>query len=560
MSPEHRLRGRAGGESPAMPTAALDFLASAGGELLDCPDITACLGKFYRRLSVLLDLDFFLHFELPAWENKLRLVVCDGVPDDLLPRVQTLELGEAVCGAVGLNGEIEVVCAALNSADPRTELIRRLGVRAYACHPLLYKGQVIGTLSFGSRRVDAFPDPTLAMLRATAAQVAMVVQRRRMEDQLRASERRLREADVKKDEFLAVLAHELRNPLAPIRSGIDLLKMEAAGPHARDRATAMMERQLTHIVRLVDDLLDASRIRTGRLQVMLQPMRLDEALDAALEVVRPALNAKGHQLVLSKADETIRIAGDKVRLAQVFANLLGNATRYTPPHGQVILKVERQKGAVQVVVADTGPGLPEDAEPLFEPFVQGPAALSNDGMGIGLTLVKGLVELHNGQVVAHNRPEGGAIFTVTLPVLRLEEASNGSTETAQPDAGAELGRRVLVVDDNHDAAEAFAALLQIRGDVVRVVHDGTAAVEEARAFEPEVIFMDVGMPGMSGLEATQRIRSLNLKTRPYIAALTGWGKDVDRRATKAAGCDAHLVKPVEFDDVMNVLKQAQSPR
>jgi signal transduction histidine kinase/CheY-like chemotaxis protein len=538
-------------------STALDFLASAGSELLDCRDITACLESFYRRLSHLLGLDVVVHYELPAHEKALRLVVCVGAPADVLPSLQTLDLGQAVCGAVGLRGQPEVVCAALSSTDPRTELIRRMGLRAYACHPLLYKGTVIGTLSFGSRQQDSFSDATLSMLKATASQVAMVVHRRRMEDELRASERRLREADAKKDEFLAVLAHELRNPLAPIRSGIDLLQAEGAAPDARARATAMMDRQLGHIVRLVDDLLDASRIRTGKLQVTLQPMRLDEAIHAALEVVRPALQSKGQMLQIGGIDSRLRVAGDRVRLAQVFANLVSNATRYTPERGWISVRVVAHERSVDVVVTDNGPGLGGDSSRLFEPFYQAGGAASREGIGLGLTLVKGLTELHHGTVQATNRPEGGAMFTVTLPLLRLEDV-NAKPPAAAPAGHAQASRRVLVVDDNRDAADALAALLDLRGDVVRVVDSGAAAIEEAASFQPEVIFMDVGMRPMDGLEATRRIRALPLAARPFIAALTGWGKDADRRATQAAGCDAHMVKPVDFDDVVNILRQADA--
>lgn len=533
---------------------ALELLARAGADLLEAADITASLQRFYDELTRLLGLDLYLHYELLPHESALRLVAAGGVPAHVRGDLERLPLGEAVCGSVGARGLREVVADVQSCADPRTALVRSLGVRAYACHPLLHAGTTIGTLSFGSRTVDRYSEETLAVLGAVAAQVAMVIRRRRTEAELLEKEQQLQRADRNKDDFLAILAHELRNPLAPLRSGVDLLRSGKLDSASSARLLASMDRQLRQIVRLVDDLLDTSRIRSGKLRIELQPMRLAEAVQEAVDTIAPALRAKGHRLSLDIDHPLAAVRGDPVRLTQAFANLINNAARYTPAAGHVEVRLTVQGEEVVVTVADNGPGIDPEALPrIFDPFVQAAPLHAGDGMGIGLALVKGVVEAHQGSVRAANRPGGGAVFTVSLPVWKQAPSPS---EVPTSSASMRTPSRVLVVDDNRDAADSLALLIELQGDVARAVNDGPAAIAEAAAFLPHVIFMDLGMEGMTGLETAERIRRLALSPRPYIVALTGWGTRADQDAMQRAGFDLHVVKPIQAAHVLKVLDEA----
>ena len=374
---------------------------------------------------------------------------------------------------------------------------------------------------------------------------------------LKQAEEALREADQRKDQFLALLAHELRNPLAPIRNGLHILNLFGFKDERQKRAYEVIERQLSHLVRLVDDLLDVSRITRGKLELRMERVTLESVIQGAIETVRPLTELSQHELRVSLPPQPVVLLADAVRLTQVFANLLSNSAKYTPPGGFVKLSAQVAEGSVIVRVEDNGIGIPSDAlSSVFEMFTQVDRITQrmSGGLGIGLSVVKSLVEMHHGTVQAESEGPGrGSVFTVWLPLAEERSVNDEEMAVNLSANGESARRRVLVVDDNVDAAESMAALLSLLGHDIQTAHDGEQAVEAAKSFEPDLILMDIGMPKVDGLEATRRIRKLALRKRPLIAALTGWGQDADRKGSSEAGIDRHLVKPVDLEAVQQLL-------
>ena len=386
---------------------------------------------------------------------------------------------------------------------------------------------------------------------------------------LRASEEMLRDADRRKDEFLAILAHELRNPLAPIRNALHILRLTRRSDPAGAAVGEMMERQVDHMVRLVDDLLEVSRITQGKIELRKERVQASAIVRSALETSRPLVDAAGHRLAVDVAAEPLAIDGDPVRLTQIVANLLNNAAKYTAAAGQIWLSVRPEGNDLVISVRDAGTGIAPDMLPrVFEPFTQidRHADRAQGGLGIGLTLVKSLTELHGGSVRAHSEGEGrGSEFVVRLPLAArsTEPAASGeSTAGGSSDAGGEhtarapgalAARRVLVVDDNRDAADSLAALLQLTGAEVRVVYDGAEALAAMATYRPAAVLLDIGMPGMDGHEVARRIRRDAAARDVMLIALTGWGQEEDRRRSRASGFDHHLIKPVDVSVLEQVL-------
>jgi PAS domain S-box-containing protein len=371
----------------------------------------------------------------------------------------------------------------------------------------------------------------------------------------------LQEADRRKDEFLALLAHELRNPLAPLRNGLQVMRLAAANAGLVATTRDMMERQLSHMVRLIDDLLDVSRISRNKIELRLSRVLLADIVSSAVETARPAFEAAGHELTLSLPPEPVYLEADLTRLAQVFGNLLNNSTKYTERGGHIWLTATREGGQVLIAVRDDGIGIPAFALPnIFEIFSQVDRSIerSTGGLGIGLALVKGLVEMHGGTVEAASPGQGkGSTFTVRLPVIndRAEPSLGTPAEEWRDSAGS--NRRILVVDDSRDSAASMALMLQLLGNEVRTAHDGIEAVELAEQLRPQVILMDIGMPKLNGYEATRRIREQPWGREMTVIALTGWGQEVDRVKSKEAGCDGHLVKPINLPDLEKLLIELQ---
>ena len=373
------------------------------------------------------------------------------------------------------------------------------------------------------------------------------------------AEQLLAEQDVRRDEFLATLAHELRNPLAPIRSGVAVLRRTRA-PEQTEKTLGMIDRQLGHMVDLVDDLLDVSRVRSGKITLRSERVALRDAVDAAVEACRPTIDAKGHSLETTFPAESLEIDGDKTRLVQVVANLLTNAAKYSEPGGRIRVAVGRDGGEAVVRVSDTGMGIaPETIPTLWDMFTQVRDTLdkAQGGLGIGLSLVKKLVEMHGGTVGAESAGVGhGSTFIIRLPIAASAAEPPPDPSPERNGTSGPVARRVLVVDDNVDGAESLAMLLEISGHETRTVHTGLAALAAARAFDPDVVFLDIGLPaGMDGYEVARRLRADPDTAGTVLVALTGWGSADDKQRSKDAGFDIHLTKPVEPAAVTDVLSR-----
>jgi PAS domain S-box-containing protein len=424
----------------------------------------------------------------------------------------------------------------------RLGIVRQLGLRSYIGVPLTMRGKTIGVLTFIAAESGHLYDATdLAVAEDLASRAAIAIENAQLY-------RELRDADQRKDEFLATLAHELRNPLAPIRNGLQVLRLANADGGMVDKARSMMERQLSQMVRLVDDLLDVSRITRNKLELRKERVSLKSVINSAVETSHPLIEKASHTFSITLPPTPVYLDADLTRLAQVFSNLLNNAAKYTEPGGRILLTGELSGAEVVVQVQDNGRGIPADALPhIFEMFSQVDRNLerAQGGLGIGLTLVRRLVEMHGGTVEAKSDGHGkGSTFVVRLPVVAVPVAN---AQERRDEAGARHAakRKVLVVDDNRDSAESLGMMLKLMGNEVRTAHDGLEAVEAASQFSPDLILMDVGMPKLNGFDATRRIREQPWGKDVRIVVLTGWGQEEDRRMSQEAGCDGHMVKPVD---------------
>jgi len=381
--------------------------------------------------------------------------------------------------------------------------------------------------------------------------------------QLKVSERRLRqqgealaEADRRKNEFLAMLAHELRNPLQPIRMAIELMRSPATPPDRRDWSYVVIERQVNQLVRLVDDLLDASRITSGKLSLRKERIDLAGVVSAAVDAQRPSAEARQQQLTVAVPHDPVWIHGDGMRLTQVFQNIINNAIKFTPPRGHVAVSLAVHDGGARVTIIDDGAGMePVELSRVFDIFYQAHPQPdeAQGGLGIGLALVRQLVELHGGTVEARSEGRGkGSEFTVRMPLANASDQKVPATPaTAQ--AAPPVARRILVVDDNRDAAESLALMLRLVGNEVDTVYDGEQAVTAVASFRPDVVLMDLGMPRLDGLGAARAIRENPQVSDIVLVAITGWGDDSDRKLSREAGFDRHLVKPVVPSELLALL-------
>jgi len=389
---------------------------------------------------------------------------------------------------------------------------------------------------------------------AIAGATRDVTERQKLEQELQVRVAEAALVDQKKDEFIAQLAHELRNPLVPIRNGLRIIELSGNDHGQYAPVLAMMNRQLAHMVRMIDDLLDVSRMGRNKLELRKTHIAVAEILGDAVEAVRPAIESFGHELVVSSPDDTIYLDADLTRLAQVFSNLLLNSCNYTKPGGQIWFSAVREGENVIFSVRDNGIGIPQESlATIFDLFAQVPHNLEHctSGLGIGLALVKMLVELHGGTVtVSSDGSDKGCVFTVTLPALPPSTVLQVAAPVENTPAPT---RKILVVDDNRDANDSLRLLLELLGSDVRAAYDGIEAIAVAEEFQPDLILMDVGMPNMNGYEATRQLRLQSWADNITIVAVTGWGQEGDRSQSKAAGCDAHRVKPLNLPDLEALL-------
>jgi len=452
------------------------------------------------------------------------------------------------CGAVLIAEEILADSAtahllrAIASQEPWSDLWLLLLARQGADSPAIGRAMAMGA------NLTVLERPMRVAALITSVRTALRARRRQYE--LRDLVGNLNLVDQRKTEFLATLAHELRNPLAPLSNCVGLLKRGVPDP---EPVLKVMERQLHHMIRLVDDLLELSRITRGKVELRMEDLDLRRVVEAAVETSRPLIEKGRHRLSTSLRDEPLCVRGDPVRLAQVLSNLLNNAARYTDEGGSIALEAHAEAGEAVLTVSDNGSGMTSEAlAGVFDMFTQADASdtRAQHGLGIGLALVRNLVEMHGGMVGADSGGPGrGSRFEVRLPLLptnRLERPAIVPVSTSP------ISQRVLVVDDNRDAADTLAHLLSQAGAEVQVTYNGADALEQVEAFAPDVVVLDLGMPGMSGLDVARYIRK-RPGSPPMLIALTGWGQSADRELTRVAGFRHHLTKPVDFAELHALL-------
>jgi signal transduction histidine kinase/ActR/RegA family two-component response regulator len=433
----------------------------------------------------------------------------------------------------------------------------RPALRGWLAVPLVGRdGRLLGAIQLSDRVSGDFTEDDEAILRQLANLAAIAIENSRLYDALR-------DADRRKDEFLAMLSHELRNPLAPIRNALHILRLRARGDAVLEQTSDMMVRQVDHMVRLVDDLLDVSRITRGKIVLQREVVDAATIVNRAVEASRPAIESSRHSLMVTFANQPLPVDVDLTRMVQVVTNLLNNAAKFTPESGRVEICTSRKNGDAVVEVKDNGAGISDEVLPMiFDLFVQSGRTLdgSQGGLGIGLTLVKRLTEMHGGSVAAASGGPGkGSVFTVRLPLA----APGATMEDAQLtlDAGARAssaGRlRVLVVDDNRDSADSLRMLLSALGNEAQTAYDGQGALQLAADWRPELIVLDIGLPSMSGYDVVKRLRAAPETADAVVVALTGYGSESDRHRSAEAGFDDHLVKPVDMTRLEELLARTR---
>ena len=538
----------------AFQVSALTRLHDLAVQLGGLPDLPQMLRATLECIAYLHGTARGLFSLYDAATGALEVIASMGMDDATLEQVRRVTPGPnaGACGsAFALRQRVIVEDTELDQCFLLyREIARAAGFRAVHSTPVVNRaGDILGVVSvhFDEPRRPSEMQMKLADMCARYAADAIEATRHRQG---------LQEADRRKDEFLAVLAHELRNPLAPLRNGIQLLRLADRSSDAAEQARAMMERQMKHLVRLVDDLMDVSRVSTGKLELQKETVELAAVIGSAIETSRPLIDAKAHRLRIDMPAESLSVCADPVRLSQVLANLLNNAAKYTGPGGEIVLQVQRHGGDVLIQVRDSGIGIDQEMLPrIFDKFTQvdTTSTRAHGGLGIGLTLARTLVELHGGTIEARSPGRGrGSEFVVRLPLLSWRGASSAQAQRHAASAAIPR-RRVLIVDDNCDAAESLAILLKHMGHEVRVASDGESAIAAARSNRPDVLFLDISMPGMDGYEVASSLRGDARFAPTKIVAMTGHGQDSDRRRSREAGFDAHVVKPVEPERLSELL-------
>jgi signal transduction histidine kinase len=486
-----------------------------------------------------------------AGGRTLELAAHDGYAGDALDPYRRILLGDNLPVCDALRGGEPIFLESPGDRKERYPHVgdgARAGFKSWAAVPFRLQGRSIGALWLSFERERHFTAEERAMLITMATTSSQAIERTRLFDAEVGARKEVEQANRAKDEFLAMLGHELRNPLAPITTALQLMRLRGGDALSAERT--IIERQVRHMTRLVDDLLDVARVARGKVVLNKAPIELAEILSRALETVSPALEERAHQLSVSVPARGLLVEADDQRLAQVFANLLTNAAKYTERGGHIQVGAQIAGGLVRVVVRDSGVGIETQQLPhIFDLFVQGRPGLANGGLGIGLSIVRNLVTLHGGTVSAHSEGPGrGSEFVVLLPLAAPDTAAPRPAAPAARGAFRTDARRVLIVDDNRDAADSLSEGLIACGHVTVVAYDGPAALTAASTFLPQLALLDIGLPAMDGYELARRLRAegpADLK----LVAITGYGLDSDRERTRAAGFHHHLVKPIDLDTV-----------
>jgi PAS domain S-box-containing protein len=497
---------------------------------------------------------------LDAASRTLSVVAQRGFGEDFLEFFRKVDAGDdSACGRALRSGQRILIEDIETDApyEPFRAIARAAGYRSVISTPLVSAAGVeLGMVSTHFRSVHRSSEQELRRLDLYLRQACDFIQRCGLEQVLQQSEEALRDADRRKDEFLAVLAHELRNPLAPIRYTLAASRKGGRTPEQQKHAEEIIERQTEHMSRLLDDLLDVSRITRSKLELKKSPTDLAVVIGSAIETARPILDKKNHTLTVDLPAQAVRLDADLVRLAQVFSNLLINAAKYTDPGGRIDLRATLQGSEIVLAIRDNGIGISADMMPrLFTMFSQAQAALgrAEGGLGIGLSLVRGLVTLHGGKVEAHSDGLGtGTEFIVRLPTGTPAEIPVIEASASARVAGS--GLKILVVDDNRDAADSCALLMELSGHHIQTAYTGRRALELAETFGPHALLLDIGLPDLNGYQVAAKIREAPWGRGMYLIAVTGWGQEDDRRRAIEAGFDHHLTKPIAADTVESLLQ------
>ena len=514
--------------------------------------------------------------EFPAPDpERVNILVVDDLPEKLVAYEAILEeLGQNIVTArsgeealkMVLKDEFAVILLDVNMPGldgfETASLIRK---RRKSSHtPMIFltafTDEIRMAQGYASGAVDYLPTPVVPEILKAKVRVFIELSQMRRRAALQAQEHALRTAaevaDRRKDEFLAMLAHELRNPLAPIRNALEAMKRspEAA---LREEAQQTIERQLQHLVQLVDDLMDVSRITQGKIKLRKEPMRLQQALDQALEISQPLMQQHAHTLRTQLAAEDVWLQADAGRMAQIFSNLLNNAAKYTNHGGVIELSSSVRDGKVSIRVRDNGIGIPTSMlADIFDLFSQVDTSLerTQGGLGIGLTLVKRLVEMHDGTVSARSDgPNKGSEFCVTLPTIEAPEDTESSEASAATADVRPL--KILICDDNEASAKTMGWMLEMDGHETKLVHSGTDAIDAAKGFHPDMVLLDIGLPGLNGYETCKILRQTPGMEKTVFIAQTGWGQEEHRRRSKEAGFDHHLVKPIDAQLLQQIINR-----
>ncbi len=540
----------------------LDVLAQASQALiLGELDPAAMRRDLFERVRAATGSEICLNYGAGVDDDSdLVLLSAWGLSDQQQAELAVVPIDDSLAGLVARRRAGLVIENLQDNELPQARRLKLAGARCYAGYPLLAHERCYGVAAFASTSRDQFRRGDLLVIKTLCDQVAAMLERMHLTTELRQREQTLKRADKAKDDMIATLAHELRNPLAPIRNAVTILRRESANPKQVAWCRDIIERQVVQMSHLLEDLLDASRLTRNKIELRVERFALRQPIDQAVEATQHLMESQRHPLRVELPAEPVIVHGDLTRLTQVFANLLNNAAKYSDPGSEIILRAEREGEHVRIAVRDRGIGIAAEQLPLiFKMFSQLTPALdrSGGGLGIGLALARGLVEQHGGTLQAYSEGAGqGAEFVVRLPV-----------GTAPPQPGAQAvasagtdpaPRRLLVVDDNVDAAQTLAAMLALHGQDVRTAFSGYEALQIAEGWRPDVAVLDIGMPGLNGYELCERLREQSHGRPPLLIACTGWGQEADRERAHAAGFDFHLVKPIEPAALLRLLTVVQA--
>ena len=537
------------------------LLHSISAMMIDENSVGALYQKLVNAATLVMRSDYGSMQRYDQARNALQLIAHHGLNDEALEFWQWVHPGRATtCGKALELGERVIVpdfetCDFIAGSEDLIAF-RKAGVRAAQSTPLLTRsGRLVGMITTHWTTCHVPKERDLRLFDIIARQAADLIERNTSAEALQHQAMTLLEADRYKNEFLATLAHELRNPLAPIQTGLSVLQI--GKPEQAPRVLTMMERQLGQMVRLIDDLLDVSRISRGVVTLKRTRVPLSSVVDTAVETSRPLIDAANHQFKLTVPVDAVWLNVDVTRIAQVISNLLNNAAKYTPAGGRIELAAEVVADEVAIRVSDTGIGIAPAMLPrIFELFTQADRSdtRSQGGLGVGLALAQHLAEMHEGHIEAASAGEGrGSVFTLRLPTAAATETSSTAEYGRRRASAGSPAARVLIVDDNADAAETLSMLLDGLGHAAAVVTDSTQAVAVALEFKPDVVFLDIGMPKLNGFDLARQMRGHRSLKNVFLAALSGWGTEQDRAKSIDAGIDRHLTKPVSIEEVQEML-------